>query len=110
MSKRELINKCKNKLVTLKRKYMSMLKERMISSNDEKELIDKAFHEQEAQTKMKLNENISTMLPEIDRALRRIEQGNYGKCEITGEDIEPNRLLAVPWTRVSMKAVRQEAS
>ncbi len=38
-------------------------------------------------------------LYEIDDALRRLEQGTYGICEKTGRPIEPERLLAVPWTR-----------
>ena len=29
-------------------------------------------------------------------ALQRIEDGSYGKCKVSGEDIEPERLLANP--------------
>ena len=38
---------------------------------------------------------------EILAAIRRIERGTYGLCEITGESIEPERLRAIPWTRYS---------
>jgi RNA polymerase-binding transcription factor DksA len=38
---------------------------------------------------------------EILAAIRRIERGTYGLCEITGEAIEAERLRAIPWTRYS---------
>ncbi len=40
-------------------------------------------------------------LGEILDALRRIERGTYGICEITGEPIEAERLNAIPWARYS---------
>jgi DnaK suppressor protein len=35
---------------------------------------------------------------EIRLALRRIERGDYGKCESCGKPIAPARLEALPWT------------
>jgi RNA polymerase-binding transcription factor DksA len=40
-------------------------------------------------------------LHEVLDALRRIERGNYGICEITGQPIEAERLNAIPWARYS---------
>lgn len=40
-------------------------------------------------------------LGEVLAAIRRIERGSYGLCELTGEPIEPERLAATPWTRYS---------
>jgi RNA polymerase-binding transcription factor DksA len=40
-------------------------------------------------------------LQEVLDAIRRIERGTYGVCEITGRPIEPERLRAIPWTRCS---------
>jgi DnaK suppressor protein len=37
-------------------------------------------------------------LKEVRAALRRIEEGTYGKCVDCGRDISPARLEAVPWT------------
>src|ERR1700746_982758 len=39
---------------------------------------------------------------EVIEAIRRIERGNYGRCELTGEPIEAERLMAIPWTRFSL--------
>ena len=36
-------------------------------------------------------------------ALRRIEDGTYGKCIQCGREIEPVRLEAIPWARYCLK-------
>lgn len=47
------------------------------------------------------------VLYEIDEALRRIEQGAYGVCEMSGKPIERERLKALPFARYCM-AVQTE--
>ncbi len=37
---------------------------------------------------------------DLEKALEALERGDYGTCELCGEDIEPRRLLAVPSTRL----------
>ena len=37
-------------------------------------------------------------LTQVRDAVRRIEEGTYGKCIDCARDIEPARLEAVPWT------------
>jgi RNA polymerase-binding transcription factor DksA len=44
---------------------------------------------------------------QIDQAIDRIRNGTYGKCELTGKPIEPERLEAVPWARFSAEAEKQ---
>jgi DnaK suppressor protein len=46
-------------------------------------------------------------LGEVMAALRRIERGTYGTCELTGEPIEPERLEATPWARYSLAGQSQ---
>jgi len=41
----------------------------------------------------------SNMLKEIEGALARCAGGTYGVCEACGEEINPNRLRAIPWAR-----------
>lgn len=43
-------------------------------------------------------------LYQIEQALDRIYNGTYGVCELTGKDIDPRRLEAIPWTRFSVEA------
>lgn len=45
---------------------------------------------------------------EIDAALTRIRDGSYGICEISGQPIEAERLTAIPWTRFSAEAQREQ--
>jgi DnaK suppressor protein len=42
-------------------------------------------------------------IKEIDDALARLENGTYGVCEETEELIEEKRLIAIPWTRLSLE-------
>lgn len=46
-------------------------------------------------------------ISQIEQALRRIQDGKYGVCELTGKPIEPARLEVIPWTRFSAAAERQ---
>uniref|UniRef100_UPI00404AF359 TraR/DksA family transcriptional regulator n=1 Tax=Cephaloticoccus sp. TaxID=1985742 RepID=UPI00404AF359 len=46
-------------------------------------------------------------LSEIELAIKRIHDGKYGICEITGKAIAKDRLLAVPFTRYSTEAQKQ---
>jgi len=44
---------------------------------------------------------------EIEEALKRIERGTYGVCEITSKPIPKDRLMAIPWTRFTVEAQAQ---
>lgn len=44
---------------------------------------------------------------EIDYAIKRIQIGTYGICEMTGKPIERARLEAIPWTRFSTAAEKK---
>ncbi len=46
-------------------------------------------------------------LYEIEEAVKRIENGTYGRCELTGKPIPATRLAAIPWARFSALAQRQ---
>jgi RNA polymerase-binding transcription factor DksA len=44
---------------------------------------------------------------EIEEALKRIEKGTFGVCELTGKTIPRARLDAIPWTRFTVEAQAQ---
>ncbi len=46
-------------------------------------------------------------LRDIDDALKRIAQGNYGICEMCGEPIPLSRLEVIPYARLCMKCVKK---
>ena len=52
--------------------------------------------------------NKEEALLEIDEAIKRIYNGTYGICELTGCPIEESRLMAVPFTRYSIKGQEEK--
>ena len=46
-------------------------------------------------------------LNEIEEALKRIENGSYGKCEMSGKPIAHPRLEAIPFTRYTVECQTQ---
>jgi DnaK suppressor protein len=44
-----------------------------------------------------LEEGVQLTVDRIDAALLRIDEGPYGRCEICGNPIATERLLAIPW-------------
>ncbi|MDE3055659.1 MAG: TraR/DksA family transcriptional regulator [Verrucomicrobiota bacterium] len=44
------------------------------------------------------------LLRQIDRALEKIDEGTYGVCDLTGEEIPVKRLEAVPYAIMTVKA------
>jgi DnaK suppressor protein len=49
-------------------------------------------------------------LNEIEAALERLQNGTYGRCEVTSRPIAAPRLRAIPWTRLSKAAAEQRES
>lgn len=50
----------------------------------------------------------STLAREINDALRRIDQGVFGTCEMTGKPINRARLKAIPYARFCLEAQSQQ--
>jgi DnaK suppressor protein len=46
-----------------------------------------------------LLEQLEAEIGDLDAALRKIDEGIYGICEVCGREIEPERLEAMPGTR-----------
>ncbi|MBD0347738.1 MAG: TraR/DksA C4-type zinc finger protein [Thermoleophilia bacterium] len=55
-----------------------------------------------------LEDNAETVLAEIDAALRRIENGTYGTCQMCGRPIDPDRLEARPWATLCIDDQRRQ--
>ena len=56
---------------------------------------------------LKLMDRDRKLLGEIEHALNKIESGDYGFCEGTGEAIPKRRLEVRPWCRHSVKYKEQ---
>ncbi len=71
----------------------------MIGEIDDNDAADR-FEDFEARSSMV--STFQTRLTDINDALKKIEGGTYGICEVSGEKIEPARLEANPAARTSM--------
>ena len=69
---------------------------------------DQATDNYDRELNIGLASNEQQILNDIDMALKRIDEGTYGVCEIYGIEIPRKRLLAMPYTRLSMKAQEEE--
>jgi RNA polymerase-binding transcription factor DksA len=45
-----------------------------------------------------ISQSAQAELQQVEAALRRLASGRYSSCAVCGEDIEPERLAAVPYT------------
>ncbi len=46
-----------------------------------------------------LTATLQEQLDEVEHALRKLDNGTYGTCEASGQDIDIDRLTAMPATR-----------
>lgn len=105
---RDLIEKCREKLLAAKAEILNRVRESRADlynsedakGGDEGDQTLRALAESEF---LSMHERLRKQLMEIESALGRIEKGLYGICEETEELIEPDRLLAIPWTRLSIE-------
>lgn len=79
---------------------MNFIESERTNGGDE---IDQTVQQLEEHTFLINQERLRSQLIEVEMALSRIENGTYGVCEETEEPIEADRLLAVPWTTLSIE-------
>jgi len=65
---------------------------------------DRASSESGWALELRTRDRQRKLIAKIDAALRRIESGEYGYCEITGEPIELQRLEARPIATMTLEA------
>jgi DnaK suppressor protein len=68
------------------------------------DLTDRASSETEKALELRTRDRQRKLISKIDAALRRIENGEYGYCEETGEPIGIRRLEARPIATLSLEA------
>src|SRR5713226_4435145 len=61
----------------------------------------------ETQQEQSLLVNEQALLAEVESALKRIDQGTYGKCTNCGQPIPEKRLEALPWASRDVKCEEQ---
>lgn len=70
----------------------------------EPDLTDRASSETDWSIELRTRDRQRKLIAKIDAALRRIEEGEYGYCEVTGEPISLGRLEARPIATMTVEA------
>jgi DnaK suppressor protein len=73
----------------------------------EADLNDRASSETDWGIELRTRDRQRKLVSKIDAALRRIDEGEYGYCEVTGDPIGLRRLIARPIATMTVEA--QEA-
>ena len=77
------------------------------SSRNIPDIADRASEETDRALELRTRDRQRKLISKIDAALRRIENGEFGYCEVTGERISLKRLDARPIATMTLQA--QEA-
>lgn len=96
-----------NLLKEQKQELLDSLKETSSNlQNQEREADenDRASLEEERWLELRFRERESKLIQKIEEAIKRIEDGEYGYCEDTGEEIGIERLLVRPTATLSIEA------
>ena len=70
----------------------------------EPDLNDRASSETDWGIELRTRDRQRKLISKIDSALRRIDQGEYGYCEVTGDPIGLRRLIARPVATMTVEA------
>ena len=114
---KDLIEACKEKLLETKMDVLNRTRtnhSHLLDSSSEKggDEADQTSRQLEESHAVLNHMRLREFLKEIEYALARIQNGTYGICEETSDPIEPARLIAIPWTRLSIEGaeIRESVS
>ena len=71
------------------------------------DVADRASEETDRALELRTRDRQRKLISKIDSALRRIDEGEYGYCEVTGDPISLKRLDARPIATMSLEAQEQ---
>jgi DnaK suppressor protein len=98
--RQKLVN-WREELVEESRETISNLQTEVRDVGDE---VERATRETENSLELRTRDRYRKLINKIDQALNRIEEGEYGYCEETGEEIGIDRLEARPIATLCLDA------
>ena len=83
------------------RRAVSRIEEdgRIADSDQTQDIADRAASSYTKEFLFSQSNNERQLLNMVETALQRIREGSFGECVSCGNEINPRRLEAVPWTR-----------
>lgn len=109
----QVLKSCKEKLLSEKEELLNTLK--MNGRPPKSEETSGDFGDQNVRAIdehqwLLFQNRLRKQLLEVESALYRLESGEYGMCEETEQPIETDRLLTIPWTRLSLEGAKLRES
>lgn len=98
---RELLLQWKKSIIDEAEQVLAQLQDEPMREPD---LADRASSETDWSIELRTRDRQRKLIAKIDSALRRIDDGEYGYCEVTGEPISLGRLQARPIATMSIEA------
>ena len=86
------------------RESLGTLSQLQVDSLREADLTDRAASETDWSLELRTRDRQRKLISKIEAALRRIDEGEYGYCEVTGEPISLGRLEARPIATMTVEA------
>ncbi len=102
----KILNLCREKLITAKSELLNRIRENLHDYRSRDRGGDETDQAADvlAEGQFLVNQDrLRHQLLEVEIALAKMERGIYGICEETEEPIEAERLLSIPWTRLSVE-------
>ncbi|GAU84011.1 RNA polymerase-binding protein DksA [Bosea sp. BIWAKO-01] len=98
----------RGKLLAWKEEILKEAKETLVTLQSESEnhpdIADRASSETDRAIELRARDRQRKLIAKIESAIARIDEGNYGYCEETGEPISLKRLEARPIATLSLEA------
>jgi RNA polymerase-binding protein DksA len=63
----------------------------------------------EREKELSIEQNVRDLIAKIERALKRVDNGTFGVCEICGKQIEKARLKALPYADLCIKDAQAQS-
>ncbi len=98
---RGLLNDWKRSIINESETTLASLQEGPLREPD---LADRASSETDWAIELRTRDRQRKLIAKIDAALRRLDEGEYGYCEVTGEPISLGRLIARPIATMTLEA------
>jgi DnaK suppressor protein len=94
-------------LVTMRDDMLRTVRKQTFGEVDNGDSVDQASQSIEKELMFELSDNERVTLDMIEAAIRKIDTGNYGRCEATQRPISRARLEAIPYARYSIEYQNQ---
>lgn len=94
----------KQRLQTQRDEIIAMYKQDLRAGQESaddgtEDIVDRANNHYNRELMFSLSDNERSTLLQIENALKRMEEGTYGRCANCGQTVNILRLEAVPWAR-----------